>query len=360
MNIHFDNIFPYSNFHNIFSEKDIYIDHSNLNMDKNIEIEEANLKNNFEPFDNLFNNRNSRISSYDENEFQKISLKPYSQIPEAQNILNNIPKDFNMKENLNKKRIIKKLENNMEMNKSNKQKDKKVLFNSYKLNPLTEKEKLELKQKNKISARKSRLKKKQYISKLEQEHSLLINQLEEIRQNLGLNKNIIPLKETEGNLNFTNKIDCDLCSKIENLNAEEKFILINENNNKKNSEHLLNLFSENQKKILERLFINQILIMMPIKIKIFQYKYLKLLTFNREENLKDIKTKIDKNIETIQELYDINNLTNEENGIKNDMNLKKLNKNGSMAQQIYNYYYNLKRFINKFEEIFYSISSFND
>ena len=99
---------------------------------------------------------------------------------------------------------------------------------------------------------------------------------------------------------------------------------------------------------------------MPIKIKIFQYKYLKLLTFNREENLKDIKTKIDKNIETIQELYDINNLTNEENGIKNDMNLKKLNKNGSMAQQIYNYYYNLKRFINKFEEIFYSISSFND
>ena len=98
------------------------------------------------------------------------------------------------KERKRKKEIkdIKDIKENKEVNN---QIDKKIIFNSYKLTPLSEEEKLEQKEKNRISARKSRFKKKQYITKLEQEHSLLLNQLEEIRQNLGINKKIIPLKE---------------------------------------------------------------------------------------------------------------------------------------------------------------------
>ena len=367
MNNNFDNIFNYPNFHNIFSEKDIYIDHSNLNFEKNYDFDEQNIKNTFEPCDILFNNKNSRLSSYDENEFQKLSLKPYIHTPEAKNIFNindSFIKEPNMKENLNKKRKLKNKETKKEIkdikdikeNKEvNNQIDKKIIFNSYKLTPLSEEEKLEQKEKNRISARKSRFKKKQYITKLEQEHSLLLNQLEEIRQNLGINKKIIPLKETKAAFTHKNENFCDNCSKIENLKEEEKLIINNDNYNEKSNINLLNSYSENQKKILEKLFINQILIMMPIKIKIFQNKYLKLFTFNKEESLNDIKNKIEKNLQTIQELYDINNLNNEENGIKNEQKYNKKNKGVSMAQQIYNYYYNLKNFIKEFEKIYLSL-----
>jgi len=368
MNNNFDNIFNYSNFHNIFSEKDIYIDNSNLNFDKNYDyFEEQNIKNAFEPCDILFNNKNSRLSSYDENEFQKLSLKPYIHTPEAKNLFNindSIIKETNMKENLNKKRKLKNIETKKEIKNTkeikeskevNNQLDKKIIFNSYKLTPITEEEKLEQKEKNRISARKSRFKKKQYITKLEQEHSFLLNQLEEIRQNLGINKMTMPLKETQKVFTHKNENFCDNCSKIENLKEQEKLILKNENNNEKDNLNLLNSYGENQKKILEKLFINQILIMMPIKIKIFQNKYLKLFTFNKEESLNDIKIKIEKNLQTIQELYDINNLNNEENGIKNEKKFNKKNKSVSMAQQIYNYYYNLKNFIKEFEKIHLSL-----
>ena len=351
----------------IFSDKDIFIDHSNLNLDKNYDLEEQNIKNTFEPFDILFYNRNSCISSYDENDYQKLSPKPYPQTPTAKNIFyqnDNNNKEPKLKENLNKKRKIKFKEIKPEIKEINENKevnnslDKKIIFNSYKIAPVTEKEKLEQKKKNRISARKSRFKKKQYITKLEQEHTLLINQLEEIRQNIRFNNNnnINSLKDSKGI--FSNKNDnfCDNCSKIENLKEEENVILNNENMNDKNNSNIIKSYSEKQKKILEKLLINQILIMMPIKIKIFQHKYLKLFTFNEDENINDIKNKIEKNIQTIQELYDINNLNNEDNGIEIQNNYNMKNKSGSMAQQIFDYYNNLKNYINEFEKINFSLN----
>lgn len=339
-----DDIFPYSNFHNIFSEKDIYINNSNLYIDKHFDNEETNIKNNFEPFDIIFNNRNSRISSYDENEFQKKSLKPYVQNQEAKNIFNNISKDLNFQKNLNQKRKSDKIEMDNDIQEVNNKKHKKVIFNSFKLNPLTDEEKLEQKKKNRISARKSRLKKKKYISKLEKEHSLLMNQIEEMKQNMAVKYNL-PLKENQEIFLNKNKTYCDNCSNVKSLKNQEKLILCNENPNDKNNTNLINSYREKQRKTLEKLMIEQILIMMPIKIKIFQNKYLKLLEFNSEDCLNSIKIKIDKNLQTLQELYDINILTPEENGIKKE------NKKNSMAQQIYNYYYNLKKFINEFEKI---------
>ena len=47
MNNNYDFIF-HSNYNKIFSEKDIYIDHDNLNMDLNIGLGDANIKNAFE------------------------------------------------------------------------------------------------------------------------------------------------------------------------------------------------------------------------------------------------------------------------------------------------------------------------
>ena len=117
----------------------------------------------------------------------------------------------------------------------------------------------------------------------------------------------------------------------------------------------MNSYTEKQKQILEKMLINQIILMMPIKIKIFQEKYLKLFTFNNNESLREIKDKIEKNLKTIQELYDIKNLITEENGLNVEPFYKKNNKGGSMAYQLYEYYYNINNYIKEFEKIYFSL-----
>jgi len=352
MNNNYDSFFPIANFQKIFSEKDIYIDHANLNMDLNLEFGETNVKNAFDGLDNLFNNKISRNSSFDENDYQKISLKPYPISPEINNIFKEPVKNdaLNMKENINKKRNRSKNQEikNDEINKGN----KIIKFNSYKLNPISEEEKNKQKIKNKISARKSRQKKKEYISQLKADYSLLKNKLEAIEKNSKINDNFITLNENKQILIEKNENLCDNCSKIENLKFEEKIILNQEQYDDNNNINLINSYTDKQRKILEKLLINQILIMMPIKIKIFQDKYLKLFTFNDKESLSEIKNKIDGNLKTIQELYDIKHLKNEENGLNIKPHYKNNGKSGSMAHQIYNYYFNLKNYINEFEKIY--------
>ena len=137
MNNNFDFNFSLSNYNKIFSEKDIYIDHDNLNMDINFGFNEANLKNPFDSFDNLFINKNSRKSSYDENDIQKIPLKPKVITPEIDNI-------FKISEKKNEKIIKEKLNKKRRKSKETRKKnikienieDKKVKFNSYKFNPV--------------------------------------------------------------------------------------------------------------------------------------------------------------------------------------------------------------------------------
>lgn len=355
MNNNFDFIFPISNYNKIFSEKDIYIDHDNLNLDLNIGFNEANLKNPFDSFDNLFINKNSRKSSIDENDFQKIPLKPKVKTPEIDNIFNISEKknEKMIKEKLNKKRQKSKETRKKNIKKINKE-NKKVKFNSYKFNPITEDEKNRQKIKNKISARKSRAKKKKYIADLEKENSSLKKYIDEMKENFKFNNNIIPINEKE---NFFNnqKEYCENCSKIENLLLEENIIIKSEGIDEKNNINLMNSYTEKQKNILEKMLINQIKVMMPIKIKSFQDKYLKLYTFNNDESLIEIKDKIDKNLKTIQEIYDIRNLKTEENGLSIEPHYKKHSKNCSMAYQIYDYYYNIKNYINEFEKIYINL-----
>ena len=351
MNNNFDFNFSLSNYNKIFSEKDIYIDHDNLNMDINFGFNEANLKNPFDSFDNLFINKNSRKSSYDENDIQKIPLKPKVITPEIDNI-------FKISEKKNEKIIKEKLNKKRRKSKETRKKnikienieDKKVKFNSYKFNPVTEEEKNIQKIKNKISARKSRAKKKQYIADLEKENSSLKKYIDEMKENFKFNNRIIPINEKD-ELFHNQKEYCENCSKIKNLLLEENIIIKSEGIDEKNNINLMNSYTEKQKKILEKMLINQIKVMMPIKIKSFQDKYLKLFTFNNEESLIEIKDKIDKNLKAIQELYDIKNYKIEENGLNIEPHYKKCSKSGAMAYQIYDYYYNIKNYINEFEKL---------
>jgi hypothetical protein len=94
--------------------------------------------------------------------------------------------------------------------------------------------------------------------------------------------------------------------------------------------------------------------MMPIKIKLFQNKYLKLSSIKYDDTLNVIKNKIDKNLETLQELYDKNNFKHQDNG---DAKIKEYNiKSKSMPNSIYNFYHNLKNYINSLEKIFLSLN----
>ena len=240
-------------------------------------------------------------------------------------------------------------------------KNPKILFNSFLPNKMNEVQKQNQKIKNKISARKSRLKKKLYVEQLEKEYFLVNKELNEIKQKFNMNmspNNIIPLKEyEEGEVTSSNlrKIfNCDNIN-VEELKEEEKNI-INENSNEKKDINRYNSFTTKQKLILEQLLIEQIEIMMPIRIRMFQNKYLKLLNIDKNDNIGIIKNKIKENLKAIEEVYDINNFIIESNGReKLQLHHYDVNNNKSMAYQIYNYYYNLGNYINEFEKIYFSL-----
>ena len=96
--------------------------------------------------------------------------------------------------------------------------------------------------------------------------------------------------------------------------------------------------------------------MMPIKVKIFQNKYLKLSNINENDNINTIKNKIEENLQAIKELYDVDNFKREDNGGNIFMKYQyDGSKSKSMANQIYSFYNNLKSYINEFEKIYFSL-----
>ena len=180
-------------------------------------------------------------------------------------------------------------------------------------------------------------------------------ELDEIKQKKSLNinnNNIIPLNENEHLISNNNL--CQNCINIDGLKGEEKIIL-SEKSEKKNI-NIINSFTAKQRIILEQLLIKQIQVMMPIKIKMFQNKYLKLSTFEKDDNINVIKNKIEENLQAIKELYDVETFKDEDNG---GVQIKKYQYDGtkskSMAYQIYTFYNNLKNYVNEFEKIYFSL-----
>ena len=188
---------------------------------------------------------------------------------------------------------------------------------------------------NRISAKKSRLKKKVYVKCLEDELKKIKNEIEEKNN---FEKNFFQgISKEKNELNHISSI-IKIYQKLLN---QENIIL----NKSKSENETLNDYVYLQKKIVLDFLIKQIQFLIPIKCKIFQNKYLKLKKFELNDSIFDINNKINENLEMLKELYDF------EMPLKN---LKK-KKNDSMAFQLYSYYYNLKNYIDSFKNIFEDI-----
>ena len=264
---------------------------------------------------------------------------------------NNNKSNFNINNNLN---INEKYDEDI---------SKKNLFNTFQNEKFTiedlKKKKLIM---NRESAKKSRLKKKKYVENLEKEYLFLKEEIIRMKSNQNLNgsdkiyneyysndklfENIIK----NNNNNNDNKIDFNynFNSKNNEINElKKKEINIITNNLEKNSE-IVNNYINKQKKVLQYLLVKQIDIMTPIKIKVFQKKFLKLQTINEDDNMETIKNKININLNTIIELYDID-------GEENSKTINICNKKKSMANHIYDFYISLKEYVNQYDIIYNKI-----
>jgi hypothetical protein len=178
---------------------------------------------------------------------------------------------------------------------------------------------------NRESAKKSRLKKKKYVQNLEKEFIILKEELIRLKSSQKINNSDELINVLNSNKIIENIFKNDKNNTIDlylNLNNKEKEIFelkeeeinITSNNLEKNPNEVKN-YANKQKNVLQYLLIKQIDIMTPIKIKNFQNKFLKLETFEIDDNINVIKNKIEKNINTIIELYDI-----DDNNCKNNFN----------------------------------------
>ena len=192
-------IYPKQQINKIFP--DINFDNFNYKAETNLMTDESIINDNLEQFDKLFNGKRSRNSSYDDNDFQKICLyKSNLNTPSSglkfnfnKKENNNINNNINIEVNNNQNNCNNIIENNDNKNVDNKKNKitKKILFNSFQTSTLKEiqNQKQKQKMKNKLSARKSRLKKKLYVEKLEKEYVLVKKELEEMKKKFSLNSN---------------------------------------------------------------------------------------------------------------------------------------------------------------------------
>ena len=232
------------------------------------------------------------------------------------NLINQIPKNQKIKDPLinNQKKIFETYNGNEKES----QKQKKLMM-------------------NRISAKKSRLKKKVYIKCLEDELIKIKNEIEKKNNFEKIYFEGICKKDNEkGIANFSSEIQ-----KYNNLITIENNLF----NKSKNDNQDINDYVNLQKNFILDIFIKQIKVLMPIKCKLFQNKFLKLQKFENDDSIEKFINKINENIEMLKELYDFEipfkQLTNK--------------KSESMALQLYNYYYNLKNYLVSFKKIFESI-----
>ena len=288
----------------IIQEEDIFLEH--LNHKNNPLKNEEFIKGSLETFDKFFS----------EEEIIKTNKKPVNLSIEYSPISNK--SDFNkVKEKIingGKEKIFPfnmsiKNEKNVEMNQM-----KKQLFNtlqSYEPVEDLKKKKLFL---NRESAKRSRLKKKQYIENLEKEFLFLkeeINRLKNGKNNIETINNSISNNNIFQNAIRNNKmvpnINTHKDKEILNLKKQELHII---SNNLEKDTRTVNSYINKQKKLLQNLLIKQIDIITPVKIKNFQNKFLKLEEIKNDDNISVIKNKINKNLESIIELYDIDTTNN--------------------------------------------------
>ena len=328
-----------------FLKEDICLDY--LVYNNNPLTNEEFIEPKLESFDKFFNEEENSLKS------NILSNKSYSQIYSSfQNNNNNLEKNKIMNGAEDKIIIDNKRNNNLNLIESNEENNEiKKLFN-------IEDSRAKKLIMNRESAKKSRLKKKKYIQNLEKEYVILKEEIIRAKSNINSNNNDKFMNNLYSNKiienimkNKSNSIDLNL-----NLNNKEKEIFELKNQEKeiitKNLEkdkESVKIYVKKQKSVLEYLLVKQIDIMTPLRIKTFQNKFLKLENFDTDDNINIIKNKIESNLNTIIELYDI-----DENNCKKN---KICNKNTSMSYQLYDFYSNLKKYINQYDLIFNKIEN---
>ena len=174
--------------------------------------------------------------------------------------------------------------------------------------------------KNKISARKSRQKKKDYIRCLEEE---LVKLKNEISFNKNIKSNLNDEKD-EINNKFFNKIIVFEKQK-ENIYKEGQ----------KKQPSLMRELEASQKIILKDLLIKQINYSIPLKFQIFGQKYIKLIPLSDDDSITTIISKINENLNKIKKYM--------ENISKSRIKL---------VIKLYEMYKNIKCYIDYFNQLY--------
>ena len=147
---------------------------------------------------------------------------------------------------------------------------------------------------NRISARKSRLKKKQYIKNLEEETARLKNQIilnektgQDIKNSGDLNLNVDKIEDK--NKLFLNKIIL--------LEKQEKEV---KKEGQKKRANIINQHEVLQKTLLREMLVKQIHLFLPLKYLIFGEKFIKLVKINEDDSLSVIISKVNENLKKIK------------------------------------------------------------
>ena len=227
-----------------------------LNYTSNDKLFEENYKK-----DLIFDNKNFDFISNDSFNFLQITDNPVSN-SESLTIL--IPNNSNSDS----------CEKNSDMKDDSIPKDKKTTKNSQ--------HRLLM---NKLSARKSRQKKKEYVKCLEEE-------LVKLKNEISFNKKINNQFKDEISQN-NNK----LFNNIINFEKQKERIY---KKGKNDQQKLMEELETSQKIILTKLLIRQINYFIPLKFQIFEKKYLKLIPLSDDDSISIIISKVNQNLDKIK------------------------------------------------------------
>jgi hypothetical protein len=150
---------------------------------------------------------------------------------------------------------------------------------------------------NRINARKSRLKKKQYIKCLEEETARLKNEIL-LKKNIG----IVP-----------DKINSDLSKEDKEKNDKffNKFILFEKQEKEiklkgqKKQAGIMKQYENLQKSLLREMLVKQIHCFIPLRLLIFGDKFIKLIEINEDDEISVIINKINENIDKIKNYLEV-------------------------------------------------------
>jgi hypothetical protein len=140
---------------------------------------------------------------------------------------------------------------------------------------------------NKISARKSRQKKKEYIKYLEEE-------LVKLKDN--------PLNKKMDNINENDDKNTKFFNNIILLEKQEKEIY---KDGQKKKSKLMKEYIVLQKILLKEMLIRQINYFIPLKFQIFGKKYIKLISISEDDSISVIKGKLNDNLGKIENYINV-------------------------------------------------------